>query len=116
MPSVAPNYVSVSEVTSSSITVQWGAVDCTHYNADVMGYSVQYGVRGSGSTETMILSETEATISGLTSSTSYTIKVAALNSVGVGEYSSITAETDSKFTRKCHIKVHIHLGLYITKS
>ena len=108
MPSATPNSLSVSEVTTSSITVQWEAVDCIHHNADnITGYSVQYGVQGSRSTETMIFSGTEATISGLTSSTSYTIKVAAVNSVGVGEYSRISAETDSMYV---HVKLHVHLG------
>ena len=46
-PSTAPTSVSVYEVTSSSITVQWGAVNCIHHNGDITGYSVRYGVQGS---------------------------------------------------------------------
>ena len=79
-----------SNVTSSSITVQWGAVDCIHHNGDITGYSVQYGVEGSGSTQTMNVSGcsvTEATISSLMPSTTYSIQVAAVNSAGVGVYS-----------------------------
>ena len=89
-PSAAPTSVSVSEVTSSSITVQWGAVDCIHRNGDITGYSVRYGVQGSGSTQTMRVSGgsvTEATISGLTASTTYSFEVAAVNSAGTGVYS-----------------------------
>ena len=56
-PSAAPTSVSVSEDTSSSITVQWGAVDCIHHNGDITGYSVLYGVQGSESTQTMSVSE-----------------------------------------------------------
>ena len=43
-------------------------------------------------------SVTEATISGLTPSTTYSIEVAAVNSAGTGVYSSppITAMTDSE--------------------
>ena len=99
-PSAPPTSVSTSDVTSSSITVQWGAVDCIHRNGDITGYSVQYGVQGSGSTQTDSVSggaTTEATISGLTPSTSYSIEVAAVSSAGTGEYSSsITAETDGE--------------------
>ena len=82
--------MSVSEVTSSSITAQWGPVDCIHRNGDITGYSVQYGEVGSGSTQTMPVSggsATEATISGLMSSTNYSVQVAAETSAGTGPYS-----------------------------
>ena len=89
-PSAAPTNVSVSAVTSSSITVQWEAVDCIHLNGDMAGYSVRYGVVGTGSTQTVSVSggdATNATISSLMSSTTYFIEVAAVNSVGTGNYS-----------------------------
>ena len=91
VPSAAPTSVSVSEVTSSSITVQWGAVNCIHRNGDIAGYSVRYGVQGSGSTEIESVSgggATMATIFGLESSTTYTIEVAAVNTAGTGVYST----------------------------
>ena len=84
--------MSVSGVTSSSITVQWGAVDCIHRNGDITGYSVRYGVQGSGSTQTVNVSGGGATmrlISGLTASTQYSIEVAAVNSAGTGVYSDV---------------------------
>ena len=77
-------------MTSSSITVQWEAVDCIHRNGDITGYSVRYGVQGSGSTQTESVSggaATEATISGLAAATNYSIAVAAVNSAGTGVYS-----------------------------
>ena len=83
--SAAPNSVSVSEVTSSSITVQWGAVTCIHHNGDITGYSVQYG------SQTQSLSGgsvTETTISNLTPSTTYNIEVAAVNDAGTGPFSN----------------------------
>ena len=99
-PSAPPTAVSTSDVTFSSITVQWGVVDCIHRNGDITGYSVRYGVQESGSTETESVSggaTTEATISELTHSTTYSIAVAAVNSAGTGVYSNfITAETDGK--------------------
>ena len=101
-PSAAPTSVSVPEedVTSSTITVQWGTVDCIHHNGDITGYSVRYGVQGSGSTQTRDVSGGGAThilISGLISSTNYTVEVAAENSVGTGVYSDpYIVETDSK--------------------
>ena len=96
-PSSPPTSVSTSDVTSSSITVQWGAVDCIHRNGDITGYSVRYGVQGSGSNQTESVSggaTAEATISGLTPSTSYVVDIAAVNSAGTGVYSEpLTVET-----------------------
>ena len=79
-------------MTSTSITVQWGAVDCIHRNGNITGYIVSYGVQGNGSTQTVNVSGGEATqtiISGLTPSTNYSIEVAAVNSVGTGVYSNV---------------------------
>ena len=99
-PSAPPTSVSVSEVTPSSITVQWGPVDCIDRNGDITGYPVRYGEVGSGSTQTMSVSggtSTETTIAGLSSSTEYSIQVAAVNSAGTGPYrTAITAETLSE--------------------
>ena len=86
-PSAASTSVRESGVTSSAITVQWGEVNCTDRNGNITGYSVQYGVQGSGSTQTRDVSGTEATISSLMPSTNYSIQVAAVNSAGIGVYS-----------------------------
>ena len=99
VPTAAPTNVGTSSGTFSSITVQWGAVDCIHRNGDITGYSVRYGVQGS--TETQNITESDhnetTTISGLTHSTKYSIEVAAVNSAGTGVYSSpISVETDGK--------------------
>ena len=94
-PSAAPTNVDVSEVTSSSITVQWGTVPCIHRNGDITGYSVQYGVLGSESTQNMSVSGDNVTISNLAPSTKYVIQVAAMNDAGTGEYSDpVTTNTD----------------------
>ena len=81
-------------MTSSSITVQWGAVDCIHRNGDITGYLVQYGVWGSGSTQSThyYTDATETTIAGLVSSTEYYTQVAAVNSDGIGVYSTIALQ------------------------
>ena len=95
-PSAAPTSVSTFDVTNSSITVQWGLVDCIQRNGDITGYLVQYGVQESGSTQTMSVSggaTTEGTISDLNAATTYSIEVAAVNSVGTGVYSNLTTTT-----------------------
>ena len=96
-PSAAPTSVKVFAVTSYSITVQWRAVDCIHHNGNITGYSILYGVEGSQSTQTVHVSGgsvTEATISSLTSSTTYSIEVSAVNNGGTGVYSHpVSAQT-----------------------
>ena len=93
-------------MTSSSITVQWGAVNCIHHNGDITGYSVRYGVQGSDEGDrTVEMSSGDSRggmyqISGLSAATVYTIEVAAVNSAGTGVFSNaLIAETpDSKYT------------------
>ena len=94
-PSARPTSVSVSEVTTSSITVQWVPVDCIHRNGEITGYSVRYG------SETVSVSGDSSggmyVISGLMPSTTYSIEVAAETSVGTGPYSTaINQLTDGK--------------------
>ena len=89
-PSTAPTSVNVSKVTSSSITVQWGAVDCIHRNGDITDYSVRYVIQGNGCTQTKKVSGGGTTqISGLIPSTNYSIEVAAVNSASTGVYSNV---------------------------
>ena len=101
-PSAPPTSVSVSEVTSSSITVQWGPVDCIDRNGDITGYTVR--VRASGEAERTVSvdeSVNEATSTGLTLVTEYTVSVAAENNVGAGVYSSsFTIQTGGEFSCK----------------
>ena len=108
-PSLAPFpllFTTTSDVTSSSITVQWRAVECFQRSGYATGYSVRYGVEGSGSTQTMSVSGgtmTEATISGLDSATNYAIAVAAVNSAGTGVYSDLfKARTDGMAAAYCN--------------
>jgi len=90
----------ISDVNTSSITIQWEAVDCIHQNGKIVGYPVRYGVQGSNCMQSVNVSggaATEAIISGLISDTTYTIEVAAVNSAGIGKYSFfMTAITSSK--------------------
>ena len=82
-PSAPPTSVSVSEVTSSSITVQWGPVDCIHRNGDITGYSVRYRKTMTGPLQDIpVSSVTEYTITGLMPSTAYNVRVGAVNSAG----------------------------------
>ena len=88
----------ISDITFTSITVQWGRLDCIQHNGDITGYSVRYGVQGTGTTQTVSVSgdaANEVTISGLMSNTTYSIEVAAVNNAGTGVYNSSTAVSTS---------------------
>ena len=85
-PTGPPTQVNTS-ATPTTITVQWGPVDCIHRNGDITGYSVCVmsnevlkNISTSGDTR-------NATISALRPFTEYNISVAAVNSVGTGVYS-----------------------------
>ena len=70
--------------------MQWEQVDCIHRNGDIIGYSVLYGIQGSGYSKNLSVSRgetTEAIISNLDSATKYAIQVAAMNSAGIGAHS-----------------------------
>ena len=67
---------------------------CEHINEDIItGYSVRYREMGNNMADTTVLnitgaSVTEATISNLTLSTTYSIQVAAVNGAGTGVFSN----------------------------
>ena len=87
-PSAPPSSIDTSS-TPTTITVQWGEVNCIHRNGEITGYSVRYS--GGGSTQTMPATggdTRQTTISGLTPSTDYIIEVAAVNNAGTGPYST----------------------------
>ena len=85
-PTGPPTQVNTT-TTSTTITVQWGPVDCIHRNGDITGYSVCVmsnevlkNISTSGDTRNV-------TISALRPFTEYNISVAAVNSIGTGVYS-----------------------------
>ena len=81
-------------MTGTTISVQWGPVDCIHYNGySGKGIILQYEAEQSGDTHTHITVGEYATISNLMSSTTYSIEVAAVNSAGIGEFTPIMAVT-----------------------
>ena len=86
VPSAAPKSVRLNKVTFSSISIEWRGVDCIHHNGYIIGYLVEYGEVGSASTHSWQWHST--TISSLMPSTKYSIKVAAINIVGIGVYSA----------------------------
>ena len=99
-PSAPPTGMVVRVESSTSITVQWGPVECRHQNGEITGYWVRYGEEGSSEearSVQMVSGDSSGgmtTVSGLTKETVYTVQVAAVTSSGTGIYSDpLTIQT-----------------------
>ena len=106
VPSAPPSSVRDSVESSTAISVQWGPVEpCADRNGPITGYSVRYGVMGSGRTQNKTVSGDSrmTTISELTKETVYTVEVAAETRAGTGVYSlPLTIQTpDSECVATC---------------
>ena len=97
VPSAAPVDVVISNQTietTSSITVRWEPVPCTHRNGDISGYIVMFRELDSGSVYLeRRTSGTEVKVTGLKPSTQYEISVAAINSIGTGPIINTSFDT-----------------------
>ena len=71
-------------------------VPCIHQNEDIIGYSVVYGILGSGHMETKMVTSSDnqtTSLDGLMSNMNYLVQVAGVNAEGVGECRNITVTT-----------------------
>ena len=94
-PTGAPASVTETTVTSNSVTVQWEEVPCLDRNGEITGYQV-VTANSQGmtvGTADVDVANRQATISGLTPSTTYTVSVAAVNGAGTGPIKTIAVET-----------------------
>ena len=112
-PSSGHTSVRVTAVTASSITVQWEEVLCLNRNGEITGYTVQAVRNGVVERTTNVSGTTrEATISGLSPSTWYTVHVAAVNGAGTGPYSTgISIRTSGKCKSFLNVGI-IHIDNY----
>ncbi|NCA12000.1 fibronectin type III domain-containing protein [bacterium] len=82
---------------NGSATLTWSAPTNTGGSA-ITDYSIQYSANGGTTWSTFsdsISAVTSSVITGLTNGTAYTFRVAAVNVVGTGSYSSTTTATPS---------------------
>ena len=92
-PSGSPGSVSFGTVTLTSITVQWGEVQCSRRNGEITGYTVEYSSTTPPTTNTMSGSSSrELVVGDLLPRTSYTFTVRA---EGASPSSSATTFTST---------------------
>ena len=100
--SVSPRNVRATVVSSTVISVQWdGLSPCSQVNGLIVEYRVQYKAESSGVVQSIDqtgewnITGAEASLTGLTPYTNYSIQVAAVNEQGdVGLYNApITVQT-----------------------
>ena len=94
-PSGPPGPITLVTVTPNSATVQWGEVPCLQRNGEITDYRVTAtnSNRMEEGTAGVYVYARQATISGLTPSTQYTVSVAAVNSAGTGPSTTLPVET-----------------------
>ena len=121
-PAVAPMNVSATSVSSTVISVEWGDLTpCRLINGLIVKFTVQYRkVQGHRVWNVEVSNDSDWNISltGLTSSTNYSIRVAAVNENGdVGQYSTpVIAETCTQDTPKSQLCYGVFYSNYVTKN
>jgi hypothetical protein len=83
---VVPTFLTVANVTSSTITITWEMVPCLFRNGKVIGYVVRYGKVGSLERTLFHVQggdTNETTLSNLIAATLYSIEVAGVNSFSI---------------------------------
>lgn len=93
----APTFVSVAAVSASQIDLAW-SIPSSDGGAAITGYRIQRRSPSGSGDWTTIVSDTESTDTsasdtGLSASTNYGYRFAAINSVGVGAYSIEVSDT-----------------------
>ena len=89
-PSASPTSVNVSVVNSTTFSVTWGPVDCTHQNGEITGYTLELLKGERDLTYIPVPGNSEGgayNITNVTVATVYSVRVAANTSAGAGVYS-----------------------------
>ena len=108
-PTGPPRDVTLS-TTSRSVTVSWSTIECIerNYNGETIDYTVVFQEQGGAVIpgEVNVMDRT-FTASGLTPHTNYTFRVAGVNNIDTGPYSSninLLTDEDGWFLLNLYIK------------
>ena len=93
--------------TRDTITVQWEEVDCIDRNGLIIGYRIRAMTSEEDDRIETVDDVREATISGLSPSSEYTVSVAAVNSQDIGPYS------DGMMVETAGMQIRIYTKIFI---
>ena len=91
VPSAAPANFSLVRETLTNVTVTWEPVLCMYRNGLITGYVIRYKELNTGLVSNKTIAGHKMRmfeITGLKPSTQYEIKIAAVNSVGIGPFTN----------------------------
>ena len=96
VPGAPPGSVSVSQVRSSSMRVSWSGVPCAERNGVITGYIVEYNSRSDKMMMNVSREHRSTVVTRLDPLTEYSVRVASVNSEGIGPYSEPVSMNTSK--------------------
>ena len=75
----------IISVGATTVTVSWDEPPCPAQNGPIAGYVIEYTPNNGTLMNTLLLTSNELT--GLTACTKYTLRIAAVNYVGISDFS-----------------------------
>ena len=86
VPSAGPTDLTLTDVTATNVSFQWGPVPCIHRNGPIIGYIIIYSRPGDMEEEAVGVGSSSGeggmfTISGLEASATYNVRIGAINSL-----------------------------------
>ena len=112
-PSGQPTSVDVYEINSTSVLVHWEEVSCPQRNGEITGYVVN--VSNAQGMLRVSSEQRNATLTKLDPDTTYTIRVAAKNSMGVGPFSGPVFKNRTVSTGKRHTELKKYFYVWVNE-
>ena len=97
--------VTLTDLTPTSVSFQWGSVECIRRNGQITGYSITYNIQGSSESTSVLVTVNSPsdggtyTIIDLEPSEMYSVQIAAQNTIGTAlDTSGFAILTHGRYT------------------
>ena len=110
VPSSSPQNVTVASVDPASLMVTWQPPPLIDQNGPLTGYAITYQRNGYLDVMNVSVTGTHFTISGLNPFVNYSVSVAAINTDGIGVFStiiSLLSGQDGKYQQKTFVTMYL---------
>ena len=110
VPSSSPQNVIVVSVDPASLMVTWQPPPLIDQNGPLTGYAITYQRIGYIDIMNVSVNGTHFKISGLSPFVNYSVSVAAINTDGIGVFSTIILQLsgqDGKYKQKTFVTIHL---------